>query len=103
MLQDIFKDEVNKVDSSFFDRLNNSALHEEDKPESAKAPCLLFNDKDYYDGKYYTDYPTIYHLRKEMIENPEKKYDIRMIYLVMAHMIKYRGNFLREGSIGLIP
>lgn len=102
LLQDIFKEDINKVDPSFFDRLNNSALHEEDKPEAAKAPCLLFNGKGYTDKDYYKEYPTIYHLRKAMIEQPEKKFDIRMIYLAMEHMIKYRGNFLREGTMSNI-
>ncbi len=96
MLQDIFKPEMNKVDRNFFDRLNNSALLAADKPENAKSQYLLFNDRNYNDKIRSKNYPTIYHLRKEMINNPDKKYDIRDIYLVMAHMIKYRGNFLLE-------
>lgn len=99
MLQDLFKDEMNKVDPNFFDRLNNSALLMEDKADNAKAPYLLFNDDDFTDKDYGKKYPTIYHLRKEMMETPDKKYDIRQIYLVMAHMIKYRGNFLTESDV----
>lgn len=99
MLQDLFKDEMNKVDPNFFDRLNNSALLLEDKAENTKAPYLLFNDNDFTDKDYGKKYPTIYHLRKEMMETPDKKYDIRQIYLVMAHMIKYRGNFLTESDV----
>lgn len=99
MLQDLFKPEMNKVDPNFFDRLNNSALHAADKPENAKSQYLLFNDSSYNDKIRARKFPTIYHLRQEMINHPEKKYDIRDIYLVMAHMIKYRGNFLTEGNI----
>lgn len=99
LLQDLFKPEMDKVDPDFFDRLNNSALHAEDKPEKCRKPFLLFNDNGMTDKKFYQDYPTIYHLRMEMMTHPEKKYDIREIYLVMAHMVKYRGNFLMEGNL----
>ncbi len=99
MLQNLFKPEMDKVDPNFFDRLNNSALHAADKPENLKSQYLLFNDTSYNDKIRAKKYPTIYHLRQEMINHPEKKYDIRDIYLVMAHMIKYRGNFLTEGDI----
>ncbi len=99
LLQDIFKDEMDKKDPNFFDRLNNSAFHMEDKAENTRLPCLLFNDENYSDKEYYKEYPTIYHLREKMIDHPEIKFDIRMIYLVMAHMIKYRGNFIKVGKM----
>jgi CRISPR-associated endonuclease Csn1 len=99
MLQDIFKTEMDKVDPNFFDRLNNSALHKEDKPANCREPMLLFNNKGMTDREFYKNYPTMYHLRQDMMNHPEKKFDIRAIYLAMAHMIKYRGNFLREGEI----
>lgn len=31
--------------------------------------------------------------------DPKKQFDIREVYLVLAHMIKYRGNFLMEGDV----
>lgn len=99
LLQELFNDEMNKVDPNFFARLNNSALLESDKEEKARAPYLLFNDNGYTDKNFMKKYPTIYHLRQEMINNPDHQYDIREIYLVMAHMIKYRGNFLTDGEI----
>lgn len=99
LLQDIFKDEMNKVDPYFFDRLNNSAIHLEDREEILRKDNLLFNDDVYKDSDFYKKYPTIYHLRKAMIEHPENKFDIREIYLALAHMIKYRGNFLQDGEI----
>lgn len=106
LLQDLFKDERNKVDSCFFDRLNNSAIHLEDRDELLRQKHLLFNEKGYTDKEFYEKYPTIYHLRLARIEHPEQKFDIREIYLALAHRIKYRGNFLTEGerkSIGSDP
>ena len=98
MLQDLFNEEMNKVDPYFFTRLNNSSLRNEDKPESAKVSYLLFNSEGYTDREFFKNYPTIYHLRKAMLEN-DRKFDLREIYLALAHMIKYRGNFLLEGDL----
>ena len=97
LLQDCFKTEMDKVDSTFFDRLNNSAIHNEDKEPELRSKYLLFNGF-YNDKLYKKEYPTIYHVRLDMICHPEKKFDIRLVYLVLAHMIKYRGNFLYEGE-----
>lgn len=100
MLQDLFKDEINKIDPYFFDRLNNSALHKEDKISSLQGYYfLLFNGNQYNDRQYFKKYKTIYHLRNDMLEHPDTKYDIRLIYLALAHMVKYRGNFLHDGEI----
>ena len=93
ILRDLFKEEMNKVDPKFFARLDNSSLHPEDKPKGIHAPFILADEKS-----FVTKYKTIYHLRKAMLESDEK-FDIRYVYLVIAHMIKYRGNFLHEGTI----
>src|SRR5699024_443 len=45
------------------------------------------------DKNFYDEYPTIFHLQKEMLEHPEKKQDIRKLFLVVSHIAKYRGNF----------
>ena len=99
LLQEIFNDEMKKEDPNFFDRLNNSALLTEDKPDECKTSYLLFNETDYTDKEFNRKYPTIYHLRKAMIDNPDKKFRLKEIYLVIAHMIKYRGNFLRQADL----
>lgn len=98
MLQNLFNEEMNKVDPYFFTRLNNSSLRNEDKPEPAKVSYLLFNSEGYTDRDFFKNYPTIYHLRKAMLEN-DRQFDLREIYLALAHMIKYRGNFLLEGDL----
>lgn len=95
LLRELFEKEISKVDSSCFYRLDNSFYQNQDR--EVEFEYTLFNDKNYSDKKYYQDYPTIYHLRKRLIHD-QTKADIRLIYLAMHHMIKYRGNFLNASS-----
>ena len=89
---------MDKVDKNFFLRLNESFYKPEDKSEPIRNDNnYLFVDKNFNDRDYKNEYPTIYHLRKALYETNEKM-DIRLIYLALAHMIKYRGNFLYEGQ-----
>lgn len=100
---------MDKIDPNFFRRLDQSNLWNEDKNKELQMEHnFLFNDKDLTDKEYYKDFPTIYHLRKAMVNgltinghyyDPKKQFDIREVYLVLAHMIKYRGNFLMEGDV----
>lgn len=96
LLQELFSEEIAKKDPTFFIRLNESRLHFEDKSTGEKYP--LFVEKEYTDIDYHKEYPTIYHLRKELIENSEP-HDIRLIYLACHHILKNRGHFLINGSI----
>ena len=50
--------------------------------------------------KYHKQFPTIYHLRKQLADSKERT-DLRLIYLALAHMIKYRGHFLYEESFDI--
>ena len=95
-LQEIFVGEMSKVDSSFFHRLDDSFLVPEDK-RGSKYPIFatLVEEKE-----YHKKFPTIYHLRKHLADSKEKA-DLRLIYLVLAHMIKYRGHFLYEESFDI--
>ncbi|MDR2018265.1 MAG: type II CRISPR RNA-guided endonuclease Cas9 [Syntrophobacterales bacterium] len=90
LLQELFNSAIAEKDQAFFIRLNESNLHFDDKTEKAKYP--LFNDSNFADKDYYKKFPTIYHLRKHLLENDEK--DPRLIYLACHHLIKYRGHFL---------
>lgn len=90
LLQELFSEEIVKKDLTFFIRLNESRLHFEDKSTGEKYP--LFVDKEYTDIDYHKQYPTMYHLRKELIENPEP-HDIRLVYLACHHILKNRGIF----------
>lgn len=95
LLKDIFSEPMSHLDGSFFYRLENAMFHDDDKTEPFKY--TLFNDLDFNDSTYYKKYPTIYHLRHHLI-NSDQKEDLRLIYLALHHMIKYRGHFLNEGE-----
>ena len=95
LLRELFAEEINKVDSGFFERLDDSFFVREDK--KVNQTNTLFNDENYDDKQYYKDYPTIYHLRKALIESDEK-FDIRLIYLALEHILKHRGHFLYGGA-----
>lgn len=92
-LQEIFSREMAKIDESFFQRLDDSFLVPDEKRDS-KYPIFgnLVKEKTYHD-----EFPTIYHLRKYLADS-SKKADLRLVYLALAHMIKYRGHFLIEGD-----
>ena len=95
-LQESFFEEMSKLDSGFFHRLDDSFLIPEDK-RGSKYPIFatLAEEKE-----YHKQFPTIYHLRKQLADSKEKA-DLRLIYLTLAHMIKYRGHFLYEESFDI--
>lgn len=94
LLQEEFKEEINKADSTFFQKLKESFYQEDDTIN--KTVPLIEEEKEKV-REYHQKYKTIYHLRNELITNSEQK-DIRLVYLAIHHMIKYRGNFLYTGS-----
>ena len=101
LLQDMFAEEIGKVDQGFFLRLAESRYHPDDK--KLPLPYTLFSDKTYTDKDYHKAFPTIFHLRKALIEKKER-FDIRLVYLAIHHIIKNRGHFLFEGqSMSNIP
>lgn len=95
LLQELFAEEISKVDPGFFVRLKESAYLKEDK--SSKQLNSLFNDADYTDKDFYKEYPTIHHLIKALIEKKAKK-DIRLLYLACHNIVKKRGHFLFAGN-----
>ncbi|MFA6866984.1 MAG: type II CRISPR RNA-guided endonuclease Cas9 [Clostridia bacterium] len=113
LLQELFSEEIAKKDFAFFQRLKISNFYYQDKEKgiieinneeidnkiikAIDSKNSLFNDENYNDKEYYKNYPTIYHLRKALIEKDEKM-DIRLVYLAVHNIIKYRGNFLYEGQ-----
>ena len=94
IVRDIFTKEIFSIDPTFFERLDDSFYYSEDKRNKNVYNIFTFG---YTDVDFYNEYPTIFHLRKAMMEE-DKKFDIRMLYLVVAHIIKYRGNFLYPGD-----
>lgn len=96
LLEELFADAMAQVDSTFFIRLHESKYHYEDKTTGHSSKHILFIDEDYTDQDYFSEYPTIYHLRKDLMENGTD--DIRKLFLAVHHILKYRGNFLYEGA-----
>lgn len=92
-LQDEFVEEIQKIDPLFFQRLNDSFYKVEDKQNNNQ---YTFFDDVLTDKQYFNTYPTIYHLRKHLLTIDEP-IDLRMLYLAIHHIIKYRGHFLNEG------
>lgn len=93
LLRELFKKEIDKVDPNFFIRLDDSFYDTEDSRVKNK------NVLDGYlsNSKFNKEYgPTIWHLRKHLIESKNEKVDIRLLYLAIHHIIKYRGNFLSQ-------
>lgn len=101
LLQTFFVPEMARFDPDFFTRLNQSRLLVEDKDERiASYAWPLFNDSDFTEKDYYKRFPTIYHLRAYLCEEP-KKVDLRLIYLALHNIVKYRGNFLYQDNPAL--
>lgn len=102
-LKEAFREEIDKVDSGFFQRLDDSKYFTEDK--MIDQPYALFSDTGYTDVEYHDEYPTIFHLRSELITSSEP-HDARLIYLALHSLFKNRGHFLnpglKEGEIGEI-
>ena len=94
LLEELFSEEIAKVDSNFYLKLRESKYHYKDKTH--KVPFAIFNDKDYTDKDYYKEYPTIYHLRTSLMT--EKEPDIRKVFLAIHHILKNRGHFLLQGQ-----
>lgn len=95
-LNSYFHDAVVEKDPDFFIRLQNSKYRVEDKDETVQYKYAIFNDPSYTDKDYYSQYPTIFHLRSELIHDPEP-HDIRLVYLALLNMMKHRGHFLSMG------
>lgn len=95
-LQELMYPLFEKEDPKFFQRLKYSYVARGD--ESCEIdPALLFDDSYYKSHEFHETFHTVYHLRKSlaMIDAPM---DIRLVYLALHHIVKYRGNFLYEGQ-----
>jgi CRISPR-associated endonuclease Csn1 len=96
LLQELLAEEISKIDLGFYQRLKDSKYYIEDKSEFQKN--TLFNDVNFVDQDLHKKYPTIYHLRKALIDNSQEAFDIRLLYLAIHNILKHRGHFLFEGQ-----
>lgn len=86
-LNDIFAPYLEKEDPSFLKKIQQSGLIKKDKDLDAQGPL--------YSKKFYQNYPTLFHLRKALIEQ-KRKFSVIEIYAAIHHIIKYRGNHLYD-------
>lgn len=112
LLRELMANSINTIDDSFFRRLDDAFLwsvkdlqekyggdseHYEKFLSFSRDNIYNLFDGEYTDVDYYKEFPTIYHLRKRLCTDKSKA-DIRLIYLALHHIIKYRGNFLHDGD-----
>ena len=97
LLQELFAPAMAELDQGFFIRLKESSYHRGEGQYMRANRYNLFEDKEYTDAHYLHEYPTIYHLRKRLVEDASEA-DLRLVYLALHHIIKYRGHFLNEGG-----
>lgn len=104
LLKSYFDEAIREKDINFFQRLENSKYHLEDKDDAVRNINGIFNDDGYTDKEYFQEYPTIFHLRKELLLCEKyEEHDVRLVYLALLNMFKHRGHFLNvtldeEGS-----
>lgn len=98
LLNQIFKDPLDAVDTTFIKRLKESSLSNQDQNKKYFGELLFPKDND---KRFHTNNiqenkrgnATIFHLRDRLMKSNAKA-DIREIYLAFHSMVKNRGNFL---------
>lgn len=89
LLNDLFAEEIGKIDPHFFIRRKESALYGDDP----KYGVRLFDGVGMTDREYHKKYPTIHHLILELM-NSSEPHDIRLVYMACAWLVANRGHFL---------
>ena len=79
-LKNSFEKYILEKDSLFFERMEDSFFYEEDK--RTKQKNTLFNDENFKDKDFHKKYPTIYHLRYELM-NSKEEHEVREVYLAI--------------------
>lgn len=93
-LQEVFSEEIAKVDPAFYQRLAESKFPEDEKSgDGSLGKFALFADKTYNDRDYHKEFSTIYHLRYALMTE-DREFDVRLVYLAVHHIMKHRGHFL---------
>ena len=90
LVNELFEDEIIKIDPRFFLRRKESFLF----PEDAAHGVSLFCGAGITDKEYHNRYPTIHHLILELMTN-RVAHDVRLVYLACAwwRPMKYRKTF----------
>lgn len=91
-LREFFDEHMAAIDSGFFEKLK----YYNESPKDVQAHQTSKQLFDYQtNAEYFHKYPTIYHLRWQLMHE-HRKFDLREVYLGIAHIIKHRGHFLNE-------
>lgn len=93
LLKEFFADEIEKVDPSFYMKMNESFFKLKDRSAENQQPYSLFNDFDFTDKEFHDKYKTIFHLRSDLIHS-DKTFDVRLVFLAIYNMFSHRGHFL---------
>ena len=89
LVNELFAEEIRRIDPNFLIRRKESALFPEDTSHGVK----LFDGGGITDREYHLRYPTIHHLILELMTSREP-HDVRLVYLVCAWLVAHRGHFL---------
>lgn len=89
LVNELFAEEIRKIDPNFLIRRKESALFPEDTAHGVK----LFDGGGITDREYHLRYPTIHHLILELMTSNEP-HDVRLVYLACAWLVAHRGHFL---------
>lgn len=94
-LNSVMEKEINKVDPTFFDRLNQSGLSPLD--QNKKYRTVIF-DKPAAESYYHKKFPTVYHLENYLMTTDEKA-DIRLVYWALHSLLTNRGHFFNSTPV----
>ncbi len=101
LLQLLFQDEINKIDSSFFDVEVNDKEWLKNRPVVKNGGSFSnFENKSVAEvldriGEDKRKYKNIYFLQSDILGKDEK-IDLRLLYLAVYSNVKYRGHFLNN-------
>lgn len=90
LINELFAEEIVKVDPHFFQRRRESSLYGDD---SLYGVRLFGADTGLSDREYHEKYPTIHHLILELMTS-DVPHDIRLVYIACAWLVAHRGHFL---------
>lgn len=92
LLEELFADEIRKIDPEFFLRRKESALLKTDR--KSESDGYIF-ETPALDKEYHQKYPTIHHLICELMED-KTPHDIRLVFMAAAWLLAHRGHFLLD-------
>lgn len=95
-IKNYFSDALDKEDTTFLARLENSKYYLEDKDIIDASKYTLFSDADYTDIDYYKEFKTMAHLRLALINDTVERNNryTRLVFLAVLNIFEHRGHFL---------